>query len=475
MPPIPVILPKSTFPGNRLQEGRGILTNCYAEPIGEDGDIRWRRVAGLSQFGTSAGEGFRGFIALPGVLYAVIGTKVYRYTSAGGAGFALTGNVPGDRPVIIARNNATVPDIVIVAPGDGVFVISGNSVVAYPDTDVGQPSSVCIKDQFFIFGYGDGTMRASDPGSTNINTLNNAKTEYKPGVLYRVVPAGGVLLAFKSTSIEVWGGAVNDVPEFPWNRMQGIDRGLIGLYALSGYQDGFGGGIIFVGDDNGVYQFASGSPTKISPPDLDILIGKVADKSTLEVMTFASGGHLMAVVQCGDWSWCFDLNTQKWHLRKSYLQTRWRATQAVLAFDKWIVGDRLSGSLAVIDANAKTEYGQPLRYTIESGPQPQKLFPLRFRINRLHVYATVGAGIATGVEPIETDPTIEIEVSGDGGLTWTVPRQCPMGRQAIGRQSIAPNNFGHATGQGFRVRLSVSDPVDFSVMGVAAEIRELAA
>lgn len=438
--------------------------------MGEDGEARWRRVAGLTQFGISGSTGFRGSIALPGALYAVIETRVYRYGVGGGAGELLTGSVPGEKPVIIARNNAAVPDIVIVAPGDGVFVISGNAVVAYPDADVGQPNSVCIFKSFFVFSYGDGTVRATSPGSTAINTLDFATAEYKPDALLRAVPAGGVLLLFGSSSIEVWGGSVNDPPGFPFSFMQGIDRGLAGPYAISGYQEGFGGGIIFVGDDNGVYLFSSGAPTKISPPDLDLLIGR-ADKSKLEVTTFATRGHLQAAVQSDTWTWVFDLNTQKWHVRQSYLQTRWRATQAVLAFDRWIVGDVLSGSLAAIDGDAKTEFGQPLRYSVTTGPQ--KNFPNRMRINRLHVYATVGAGIATGADPVETDPTIELEVSGDGGLTWTIPRQCKIGRQAVGRQSIAANNFGHATGQGFRVRMSVADPVDVALMGAAAEVREL--
>jgi hypothetical protein len=260
--------------------------------------------------------------------------------------------------------------------------------------------------------------------------------------------------------------------------MQGIDRGLIGPNALSGHQDGFGGGIIFVGDDNGVYQFTSGSPNKISPPDLDRLIQNVADKTKIEVLTYGARGHLLAVVQCDEWSWCFDLNTQKWRIRRSYLAPRWRATQAVNAFGKWIVGDRTTGSLGYIDSDTRTEYGEPLRYSVETAPQPtagSQRFPKRMRVNRIHVYATVGAGIATGADPIETDPTIEIEVSGDGGLTWCIPRQCKIGRQAIGRQSIAANNFGHSTAQGFRVRLSIADPVDVSIMGAAAEVRELAA
>jgi hypothetical protein len=473
MPPLPIPLPKSTFPGQRAQDGRGILTNCYAEPDGDGGEARWRRVAGLKPFGTAASGEFRGRIAVPGALYAVFGTKVYRYTASGGVGEALIGSVPGERPVIMARNNATIPDVVIVAPGDGVFVISGNSVVEYPDTDVGQPNSVCVFKTFFIFSYGDGTVRASSPNSTDINTLDYATAEYKPDTLLRVVPAGGVLLAFGSSSIEVWGGAVNDPPGFPFSYMQGIDRGLIGLYALSGYEDGFGGGIIFVGDDCGVYQFASGSPSKISPPDLDVLIGKVQDKSSIEVTTFADSGHLFAVVQCADWSWTFDLNTQKWHLRRSYLQKRWRATQAVQAFGKWIVGDTLTSALAVIDAGTRKEFGDALRYTVETGPA--KNFPSRLRINRVFVYMTVGAGVATGEDPIETDPILEIECSLDGGLTWSIPRLVPIGRQAIGRQSVAANNFGHATGQGVRWRFSVSDPVDVLLMAAAMEARELRA
>lgn len=472
-PPIPIALPKSTFPGNRPQEARGILVNCYAEPDGEDGDLRIVRDAGIKAFGTNTGGEFRGAVTVPGSLYAVVGTKVYQYSQAGGAGVQLPGNVPGQGPVIIARNNAAVPQIVVVAPGEGAFVIASGAVSAYPDPDVGQPNSVCIFNQFFIFSYGDGTMRSTSPGSLDINTLDNAEAEYKPDTLYRVAPAGGVLLAFGSSSIEVWGGAVNDPPGFPFSRMQGIDRGLIGRNALSGYQDGFGGGIIFVGDDNGVYIFASGSPNKISPPDLDRLIQNVADKTSIEVLTYGARGHLLAVVQCDAWSWCFDLNTQKWHIKRSYLDTRWRATQAVNAFGKWFVGDRDTGALGAIDTDTRTEFGNPLCYSVESGPQ--RKFPSRMRINRVFVYATVGAGIATGADPIETDPTMEIEVSGDGGLTWCIPRQLKIGRQAVGRQSIAANNFGHATGQGFRVRMSVADPVDVSIMGAAAEVRELRA
>lgn len=464
----PITLPKSSFPGPR-QEARGCLTNCFAEPDGEDGDVRWKRDAGITPFGTATGS-FRGFIAVPGVIYAVFGTTVYQYSSAGGAGVALTGTLPGERPVICARNDADIPDIVIVAPGDGVFIISGSAVLDYPDPDVGQPNSVSIFKSFFIFTYGDGTVRSSDPNSTNINTLNNATAEYRPDTLYRSIPVGGVLLLMGSSSIELWGGTVNDTG-FPYSFMQGIDRGLIGPYAVSGYQEGFGGGIVFVGDDGGTYLFNS-SPTKISPPDLDRLVARVADKSTIEVMTFAHDGHLWAVVQCDAWSWAFDLNTQKWHVRKSYLQDNWRATQAVRAFDKWVVGDRLTGSLGVV-GDARTEYSEPLKYTIETGPQ--KDFPYRLRVNRVHVFATVGAGIVTGDDPTQTDPTIEIECSLDGGLTWCEPRQRPLGRQAVGRQSVNANSFGHATGQGVRWRFSVSDDVDVSIMGASMEVRKLAA
>ena len=55
--------------------------------------------------------------------------------------------------------------------------------------------------------------------------------------------------------------------------------------------------LIFVGDDNAVYRLDGGyQPTKISSPDLDRLIAKVSDKSTIDVTVAITEGHQWATV-----------------------------------------------------------------------------------------------------------------------------------------------------------------------------------
>jgi hypothetical protein len=111
------------------------------------------------------------------------------------------------------------------------------------------------------------------------------------------------------------------------------------------------------------------NPLKISPPDLDRLIAGVSDKTTLEASVYISQGHPKWVIKCPTFCWEFDLGSQKWNERKSYLATTWRAVGGCSAFGKWIVGTLRKGNrLLYIDATNYSEFGDPLQFQIESGP-----------------------------------------------------------------------------------------------------------
>jgi hypothetical protein len=72
--------------GANPQESAGRLINCYAEPLGKDvasgkvPQVVWRKVPGLSLFGTSAKTGFRGAILVDSTLYTAWSGKASRYT-----------------------------------------------------------------------------------------------------------------------------------------------------------------------------------------------------------------------------------------------------------------------------------------------------------------------------------------------------------------------------------------------------------
>jgi len=187
-----VPFPLLNAPGRAPQAAGGRLTNCYPEklPATAGKPYAYWRTPGLRSWGTTPGAIYRGALMVGGTLYAVVNQTAYSFSILGGAGAALTGTVPGVSPVFMARNNRATPDIVIVAPGEGAFAIIGGAVGSYPDTDIAVPNSVVFHRSFFIFTYGDGTTRSSDPNSTNINTLNYANAESKPDTLYRPIPLG---------------------------------------------------------------------------------------------------------------------------------------------------------------------------------------------------------------------------------------------------------------------------------------------
>lgn len=466
---VDVPFPLLSAPGKLPQAAGGRLINTYPEKQSQTAGkpYAYWRAPGLASFGTTAKTNFRGRLLVGSLLYAVIGDKAFSFTSAGGAGTQLTGTVNGTAPVFMARNNAGTPDIVIVSPGDGAQIISGGAVTSYPDADVLQPNSVKYHRGVFNFTYGNGAVRNSDVDSTNINALSKATAESKPDTLYCSMPLGnGQLLQAGSSSIEVWGGQ-NDTG-YMFSYIATIPRGIVGPYAIAGDADGWGKGIFLVGDDYRVSRLNGYTPEPISPAELDALIEAETDKTLITISVFVAAGHGFVAVQGANWCWVFDTTLQTWHERQSYLRTDWRGMFPVQAFGKWLCGDKLSGNLLQINALTHSEVGNPLRMRIETGPMGA--FPAPIRVNGIELYLTKGVGIATGTDPVQTDPDIEISVSRDGGQTWSNPRAVKVGRQAMTDGRVRSAIWGQAQNQGVRWRFDESSDVPFGFMGADMQV-----
>lgn len=455
--------PLSTSPGQHPQESAGRLVNCFAEPLGKGAraQARWRRSPGLASFGTTVREGCRGVIEIGGVLYAAFDERLVKFTSSGGAATDI-GVLSGSAKVFFFRNNKTpTPDQFVVDPDEGAFTFTASAISSYPDADLPAVNSGCAFDGYGIFSTGSGQIYATDLNSTAVNALSFATAESNPDGLLRVVPWGGRLMAFGARSIETWTNA--GTSPFPLERGVVIPRGLAGRYALAGHEDGFQRALIFVGDDNAVYQLDGYTPVKISPPDLDRLIEAVADKNTLEACCYVADGHGFWQLSCAAWTWVFNTNSSTWHERVSYGLVRSRITTSHNAFGKWLVGDTESGNVLVVSTTTHTEAGNPLRMRIESGPVSG--FPARMRVARADFDLTTGVGIATGTDPIQTDPKCEIAWSDDGGLAWSNSLIRGLGRQAVADHPVTVRRTGITTQKGRRWRIDISDPVPVSLMG----------
>lgn len=455
--------PLLSAPGRHPQASGGRLVNTIIERLPETAGMKaiYWRAPGFKLFSETGPGNFRGAIQVVNTLYVLIGGKAFSIDSAGVA-TQLSGTVPGTAPATMARNNATTPNVVFVVPGEGARVIASGAVSNYPDVNAGQPNSVCFHQGRFVFTYGDAKMRSSGINSTSVNTLDVASAEQKPDTLYRGVPLGnGQFLACGASSIEVWGG-LNETA-FPWSYIATIPRGIIGPYAVAGQEDGFGRGIFFVGDDFGVHTLDGYQPQKISHTDVDLAIERDPNKVNIRVFVFNAEGHAYVAVQGTGWTWCYDVVMQNWFERQSYLQTTWRGTLAFKAFDKWLCGDTKTGNIVQIDGRCHNDAGDPLRMRIETGPLGG--FPKPIRVLDFELYLTKGVGIATGDDPVQTDPEIELSMSPDGGNHWLNGRVLKVGRQAIMTGRVRAHNFGHGDVQGVRWRIDCSADVPIGFMG----------
>jgi hypothetical protein len=467
---VSIPFPLSSAPGRVPQEGAGRLLNCFAEPLG-DGRVVWARCPGLTRFATSTQESFCGGLLVAGTLYTAWNGHVATFNSTGTetvlTGTLLTTTSKG----FWARNNKPTPDIVFIDPDNGVHTVTASAVSAFADVDVASANSVCFQHGYFFFTIGDGHIFASDLNSVNVNALAFTVAEAKPDGALRAIPWQDQLYIFGPSSIEIYQDTANTPPAFPYSLVNSMSTGLAGRYAVAGHEDGFGGkGLIWVADDNTVVILNGYQPNKVSPPELDRLIEAVADKNTLEACVYISGGHPKWVLSCPNWSWEFDLNTQKWNERASYLIPRWRGTQAVFAFGQWIVGDTISDSDSIsgskllgVDEMNHTEDGDPLLYRLESGPVAK--FPNRTVVPRADFNFSTGTGIATGPDPIATQPRVRISWSDNGGVHWGNPLHRELGVQGRGEQRVTVTRTGMTGPMGRRWRLDVTDPVHVGLMG----------
>jgi len=434
--------------------------NAYAAKDGQQ--VRWTRCPGMRRFaeGQSLFTNPRGLFWSGVDLIWVFKDRACRVNSSGVI-TTLSGEASGELPVSIARNNNAIPDIVVVGTS-GVYTVGSNTISGYPDGNVGAPNSVSSLDGYLIFTYGDGSIRASDLNTTEINSLSSSRAESNPDGLLRGVVSAQLFYAMGQASIEVYQDA--GTAPFPLARVAVIPVGLIGQWAVAGGSvEGWDTDLFFVAADGTVRRVSGYQVETVSTPDVVRDIRAVADKSTLIASVYVLGDNAFWSLSCPDWTWEYNVTTGEWHERKSYEANRWRASFSTYAFNKWLCGDLISGNLYEITDGVLTEDDQPLVLEIES--DGTKSFPARVQCRRADFDVNVGYGREIGIDPIETNPMAEISWSDDGGVTWSNPVLRHLGREGRFTTLISVLGAGLSSSQGRKWRFRVSDPVPVTLMG----------
>jgi hypothetical protein len=482
---VAIPFPYGSAPGFEFQEGAGRLVNCFAEPLGEGRqDTKRVRVPGMTKYLTSNQSGFRGMFLVGNILYVAFHNELYKYIPAIPPGappqplvahLATTNSLPGTLPVTFARNNQSPPDVMVVTQENGAF-----QIVESPTAEINPfgipgaaPNSVFGLDGYLVFTTLDGHAWASDLNSTTMNPLSFGAADAKPDGLLRGVAFSGRALFFGTQSLEIWIDV--GAQPFPFQRSTTTPMGLLASNAVAGWEDGFGDTLLWVANDYTVRELQGYSAVKVSTPDLDRLIYRDPNPQNLLANVHMVDGHAMWTITGTNYSWSYDIGAQRWHERASYLATRWRGLQTIAAYNQWLIGDRISGNVYVVDPTNYREDQNPLIVRVESGSVEN--FPARVRVALAQFKLETGVGIAPGIDPIEIDPTLEISWSDDGGNTWSNPLFRKIGKQANGKQVVQVTRLGMSSYFGRRWRVQMADPVYFSLMAgdQSAEMRLIGA
>jgi hypothetical protein len=456
-----IIFPTTSAPGARPQESGGRLINAFAEqaPFGAVGKIIIKRTPGLSQVANNLSNVHtRGFFDAAGLLLWVLDNRIVSVNT----NFVITdvGALIGDLPVTMARNNAVTPQFVAVTENGCFNIFTGSPPTSFADPDLpGSPTSVCDMDGFFVWSFADGRIFASDLNTTAVNALSF--TTEQGLAVRRVVRYAGRLYAFgdKWTGVYQNTGAV----PFPFTREVTIPRGIVGTHAVAGWEVGWANNLIWAGDDYVVYQLNGYTPVPISTDDVsrDIQTSILAgNKDLIEAYVYMYERNAFWVLTChGSWTWEYNFSSGEWNEKQSYGRNNWRGHKSIRIYDRWIIGDELTGQLYSTSGTYFLEGVDPLIWQVDSGVL--SAFPVRTVIPRAAFNITAAVGDFAFVE----DPKIEISWSLDGGYSYGKPVVRRLGRPGEANNYPSVLNSGLSRGQGVRYRLRVSDPVHVGLSG----------
>lgn len=474
-----IVFSPSSAPGASPQEGSGRLINCYAvkTEVGSRAPFKWPRSAGLREILNITGHSHcRGGILIASTLILVLDQRVYTVTESVGVFTAVNrGALSGTDAVTISRNNAATPNIVLTCAAGTFNLFTNSAPTAFADGDLPASNSTAGLNGYIFFSTGSGEIWATGLNGVTVGTDANTNAQIKPDGLRRLVSFRGELFAMGDDSIQVF-EETGDTP-FPLRYKKiTIPHGICGTHAVAGYEDGWGGQLFWVGEDNILGRLDGYTRVVVGNDDLTRAIATAADRTLIEMSVYMDGQYAMvAITSPGEWTWEYNATTGLLHERQSYDRADWRARRAFKAFNRWIVGDATTGKFAQIDNTYRKEYNEPLIWHIESGDNAK--FPYGLAIPAIFLDFVAGAGNAAGEDPIETDPVVMISWSFNGGAMWGNEITRALGQQGKFNELVRVNRVGTSKGKGFRVKVRVSDPVNAVFLGgtISDEVQTRAA
>jgi len=436
-----------------------------------------RGTPGLTQAATTGiviTDASRGEKTFKARLYVVNGPTLFRLNED--HSLDNLGQIESTGPVSMVNNDT---QLLILVPGGKGYIFSDDPDTLVDidtvDTDFrasGDPQYAVFNDGYFVYTTDQKKFIVSALNDgLNYNALDFGSAESSPdGVVVPFVYKNQLFIGGEFT-IEAFsniGGA-----EFPYQRTGlFIEQGVFAPFSPTHTKDS----VLFIGGGEGespaVWALQGNGTQKVSTLPIDQMLSRLTREELQDVTGWSYGqsGHYFVGFRLPNTTIVYDTTTGRWHERQS------RVTLASGAFD--VVGSRVrgfataygrlyatdsrDGRIGIADTDIYTEYGEVIVRTVSTQPFQNNMEP--FFIPYLE--ATFESGVGNAEYP---DPQIRLQVSRDGGKTFSDERSRPLGkigefnRRAIWRRNGRSSRFDV-------FKLTISDPVKPVLFQLTADI-----
>lgn len=444
-------MPRVQFGLSSYERGRGGLPdlpviNMFAEeaPTEELGICLQSR-PGLDD--RSAGMGstsieslYRHEGVLNGELFGISDGNLYKETT-------LVGPVDGHGPV----SWGGYADKLFLTAGARLYQYNGTLLWKVPFPDNANTIATCVgASRVLAIREDSQTFYWSEPLTSTIGGLNFASAESSPDHLRDILFIDDTAVLFGSRTIEFWPNTGDN--DLPFQPLEGrvIERGIRNTGACCH----IGGSFAWVTHENQVCVQAEDNV--ISNTGLQ---ARIEASDTCRLFRFVLEGNEFLALRLDDETQIYSRRSGLWSEFQTYGRDNWIAQ----CWADGVFGSSINGKTMQWGADF-TDYGA-------TGAQLERRMRAGAAINTSGVVVD-NAGVRTspGRTPYLTgdyaDPTVEMRLSRDGGVTWGTWRSRSLGAQGQYRTNVQWRSCGMASRPGFLAEFRVTDPVDFRVSDV---------
>ena len=382
------------------------------------------------------------------------------------------GTVTGSGRVEMADNGT---QLIILVPGGDGFIYNENAGTPFEKiTDLdfpanGNPETVRFIDGYFVFTTdAKRVMSSALNDGLNYNALDFASAERDPDKITGQVIHNNQQFVIGTQSTEPFSnqGAATG---YPLTRQQGysFDKGSRSPFTIIKTGDSF----MMIGsgenESPAMWEFIGNGYKKISNTAIEHLLQTASDTQIAEAFAFyySQKGAYFACFTVGRRTFCYDLVTQRWHERSSFIDEqneRFRVNSIITAYGRLLVADSIDGRIGELNVDHYFEYDEEIRRIVTTANFSNSTRSIR--VSSIEI--TIESGVGNDDRP---DPQIGLSFSDDGGASFSFELSRSMGKIGEYRARQIWNKQGRAPR--FRMyKITMSDPVKFVLILLTANI-----